>query len=182
VITVGIFVGGRARRMGGAAKGLLPLPDGTTVIAHTLGLVHGIDARVVLVGKSDAYPQELPRLPDPDGDSGPLGGLLSLLEHAGSGPVLALACDMPYLTGELLGRLAAHPSTAPAVAPKRDGIWEPLFARYDAGRAVDVVRARLAWRQLSLQGLLDELGADELPLLPGERRLLDDWDRPEDIP
>jgi hypothetical protein len=44
-----------------------------------------------------------------------------------------------------------------------------------------VVRARLAERQLSLQGLLDALGTDELPLLRGESMMLDDWDRPEDI-
>jgi molybdenum cofactor guanylyltransferase len=181
MMSVGIFVGGRARRMGGFPKGLLRLDDGTTILERTLGLVHELGARVVLVGRKGAYPADLPSLPDPDGESGPLGGLVSLLEHAGSGAVIALACDMPRLTGALLGRLAAHPSEAPVVAPKREGRWEPLFARYDARRAAPVARARLARRELALKGLLDALGADELPLLPGESMLLDDWDRPEDI-
>jgi molybdopterin-guanine dinucleotide biosynthesis protein A len=180
-MAVGIFVGGRARRMGGFPKGLLSLDDGTTILEKTLGLVRELGAPVVLVGRNEAYPADLPSLPDPDGESGPLGGLLSLLEHAGSGPVIALACDMPRLTAALLGRLAGHPSEAPALAPRREGRWEPLFARYDAARAAPVVRARLARRELPLQGLLDELGADELPLLPGESMMLDDWDRPEDI-
>jgi len=180
-MTVGIFVGGRARRMGGIPKGLLPLPDGSTVLARTLDRARRLDARVVLVGRNDAYLADVPILADAQTESGPLGGLLSLLEDAGVGPVIALACDMPYFTDELLGRLAAHPSSAPAVAPKRAGRWEPLFARYDAARCAPTVRARLGGRELSLQGLLGELGAAELPLLPGEDALLEDWDRPEDV-
>jgi molybdopterin-guanine dinucleotide biosynthesis protein A len=167
--------------MGGMPKGLLPLPDGSTVLARTLDRARGLDARVVLVGRNEAYPADLPQLADAQAESGPLGGLLSLLEDAGGGPVIALACDMPYFTEELLGRLAAHPSRAPALAPKRAGRWEPLFARYDAAGCAPAVRARLARKELSLQGLLGELRADELPLLPGEHTLLEDWDRPEDV-
>jgi molybdopterin-guanine dinucleotide biosynthesis protein A len=180
-VIVGIFVGGKARRMGGTAKGLLPVSGGTTVVQRTVDLARQLGARTVLVGRNEAYDLGLPSLPDPDGNLGPLGGLWSLLEHAGRGHAIALACDMPHITGELLGRLAGHASTARAVAPKRDGRWEPLFARYDAGRSLEIVRARLSRSELSLQGLLDELDADELPLLPGDDKLLGDWDRPEDI-
>ena len=181
MITIGIFVGGQARRMGGVAKGLLPLPGPTTIVQRTLDVVRRQGARAVLVGQGDAYALDVPSLPDAKRDSGPLGGLLSLLEYADAGHAIALACDMPFITDGLLGRLVAHVSSAPVVAPKRQGRWEPLFARYDAPRAIEVVRARLARRELSLQGLLGELGADELPLLPGDDQLLVDWDRPEDV-
>jgi molybdopterin-guanine dinucleotide biosynthesis protein A len=181
VITVGIFVGGRATRMGGTAKGLLPLPGPTTILERTLAMVRRQGARAVLVGRSDAYAVGVPSLPDAESEVGPMGGLLSLLEYAGTGLAIALACDMPYISDGLLGRLVVHVSSAPAVAPKREGRWEPLFARYDPPRAIEVARARLSRRELSLQGLLGELGADELPLLPGDDQLLVDWDRPEDV-
>jgi len=44
-----------------------------------------------------------------------------------------------------------------------------------------VARARLAGGQLSLQPLLEELGAEELLLSADERAALVDWDRPEDV-
>jgi molybdopterin-guanine dinucleotide biosynthesis protein A len=181
-LVVGILVGGMARRMGGAPKGLLRTSEGERVIDRTVALARSVSPLVVLVGRSEAYDVDVPRLPDPETGMGPLAGLASLLEHAGDGHAMALACDMPFLTGELLGRLASRASTAAALAPKRDGRWEPLFARFDAARALPVVRARLERRDLALQGLLVELEADELPLSPSEARLLSDWDRPEDLP
>jgi molybdopterin-guanine dinucleotide biosynthesis protein A len=181
VITVGIFVGGRATRMGGKAKGLLPLPGPTTIVERTMAVIRRQGAQAVLVGRSDAYALGVPSLPDAESDVGPLGGLLSLLEYADPGLAIALACDMPYITDGLLGRLVTHVSSAPVVAPRREGRWEPLFARYDPPRCIDAARARLLRRELSLQGLLDEVGAGELPLLPGDDPLLVDWDRPEDV-
>jgi molybdenum cofactor guanylyltransferase len=179
LIIIGIFVGGESRRMGGRPKGLLRTADGETVLARTIRLARGVSSRVVLVGRCEAYDVALPTLTDPSGDSGPLGGLQSLLLHAEGAPVMALACDMPLFSSDLLDRLGRHPDTAPVVAPRRAGRWEPLFARY-TGVALPVVTARIARRALALQGLLDELGVSELPLLPGEETLLTDWDRPED--
>jgi molybdopterin-guanine dinucleotide biosynthesis protein A len=197
VITAGIFVGGKARRMGGAPKGLLRVADGQTILARTLELLREVEASVVLVGRSEAYASGLPsigpradstgtlsafeRIGDAEDEAGPLAGLVALLEHAGTGPVLALACDMPYLTAALVRRVASHSPDAAALAPRRDGRWEPLFARYDAARVRPFARGRLARRELSLQGLLDEVGAEELPLQPAEVELLCDWDSPSDI-
>jgi molybdopterin-guanine dinucleotide biosynthesis protein A len=181
LITVGLFVGGRACRMGGVPKGLLPAPGGSTIARRTVDLARQLGARTVLVGHDEAYELDLPSVSDAAGGGGPLAGLCSLLEHAGAGHAVAIACDMPFITFELLHRLATHASSAPVVAPRRGGRWEPLFARYDAARSLEVARARLSRRDLALQGLLTQLGADELPLLPGEHELLEDWDRPEDI-
>jgi molybdopterin-guanine dinucleotide biosynthesis protein A len=182
VTTIGIFVGGHSRRMGGLPKGLLTVPgEERSILERTLALAREISPRVVLVGRPDAYAEMgVPSLPDPDGDMGPLGGLLSLLEHAQPDRVIALACDMPHLGRELLARLDRFPSGAAAVAPVRDGRWEPFLARFEA-HAVAVVRRRLSSGARSLHGLLDELEAVQLPLLPGESMLLQDWDCPEDM-
>jgi molybdenum cofactor guanylyltransferase len=181
VTVVGIFVGGAARRMGGQPKGLLLTRDGQSVMDRTVALARAVSSRVVLVGRGDAYSLDLVSLPDPEDASGPLGGLSSLLKHAGSDDSIALACDMPFITRDLLRRLATHEPGGVAVAPKRDGRWEPFFARFEVARTLPVVESRLARRALAMQGLLDELMATEFPLLPGEPALLSDWDCPEDM-
>ena len=45
---------------------------------------------------------------------------------------------------------------------ERDGRLEPLLACWDAGRALAVLRRRLAEGELSLFGAIKELGADVL--------------------
>ena len=183
--------------MGGVAKGLLRTRDGRTVIDRTVAVARLVSSRVMLVGQSDGYALDLPRLADRVADHpsssgrgaggdgwvppGPLAGLCSLLQYTEAGDAIALACDMPFLTADLLGRLASYEPGRAAVAPKREGRWEPFFARFDAALALPIVKRRLSERALALQGLLDELEARELPLLPGEPTLLSDWDRPEDM-
>jgi molybdopterin-guanine dinucleotide biosynthesis protein A len=182
VTVIGILTGGQAKRMGGKPKGLLVAPDGTRLIDRTVAIARASSQAVFLVGSGDRYGLNLPVISDPQGEpKGPLGGLSSLLEQAKSGSVVALACDMPFLTRKLLARLVSHTSTAAALAPRRGGRWEPLCARYDAARARPVVAARLAAGKLDLQGLLSELEAEELPLEPGDDRALTDWDAPEDL-
>jgi molybdopterin-guanine dinucleotide biosynthesis protein A len=187
-LVVGIFVGGASRRMG-RPKGLLPAPG---PVAQTLveRLVRECesalgDVPLVLVGHRDEYAAlPLPALADARSQSGPLGGLVALLEHAeavGAEAVLALACDLPYLGRGLIERLAHEAPSQPAIAPRTDGFWQPLAARYQTEGALPAARAALDARRLSLQNLLDTLNAQELPLSPEEAASLRDWDSPEDI-
>jgi len=112
---------------------------------------------------------------------GPLAGLVALLERAGEGQAIALACDMPHLGAGMLARLATFAPDAAAVAPRDGGIWSPLFARYDAARVRAVARAKLEAGERSLRVVLEAVGARELPLSTEERAALRDWDEPGDI-
>jgi len=137
---------------------------------------------VVLVGEAGAYEDlGLPVLADEPPGIGPLGGLVALLRHAGTGAALAFACDMPFVSRALVERLLAAPTDAPIVAPRRDARWEPLCARYDAARVLPLALARAASLHHSLQPLLEEAGAAPLPLLPHETDELRDWDSPADV-
>ena len=177
----GIFVGGAARRMGGAAKGLLRAPGGEAIVARLARALREAGAEPVLVGERAEYASlGLRSIADTAPNAGPLGGLVSLLEAARGGPAIAVACDMPYVTDALVRKLAAAPD-APVVAPRRAGKWEPLFARYDSARVLGAARARLERGELGLQGLLDEVGAIALPVTPDEAAKLDDWDTPQQI-
>ena len=171
--------------MGGAAKGLLPLPNGERLLDRLLAECHAAlpDASIVLVGAAEAYAGfELASLADEPSGIGPLGGLAALLadaERAGVSSVLALACDLPFVSRALITRLANEAPQAHAVAPRRGTIWEPLCARYALSMLSDV-RAAIANDQRSLQKLfLSE--AHALVLSESEERELFDWDSPEDM-
>jgi molybdopterin-guanine dinucleotide biosynthesis protein A len=177
----GVFVGGAATRMGGAPKGLLRLPGGETLVQRWRALLEAEGARVVLVGAGDAYRSlGLEILEDDPPGIGPIGGLVSLLHRAEGGVGIAVACDMPFVTSALLGRLLAA-APAPVVAPRREGRWEPLFARYDSARVLPLARAHVAGGRRALHDLLYASGAVELPLTVDEAAQLRDWDSPADV-
>lgn len=179
----GIFVGGKASRMGFVAKGLLPSPGGEALVPRLHALLAPRASHVVLAGNHAAYTHlGIPAVADDPRAEGPLAGLLALLELAetrGDTHVLAVACDLPFLNEALVERLLEPP--AGTVAPRREERWEPLFARYETRRALDRATRRARERAFGLQGLLTALDARVLALSAAETRLLDDWDTPEDV-
>lgn len=185
---LGLFVGGRGVRMGGAAKGLLPAPDGGTLIERLLARAQegapGIP--VVLVGRSEAYAHlGLPTLGDEPSGVGPLGGLRALLLRArteGKDYALALSCDLPFISATLIRRLLHEAPLALGLAPRDGALWSPLTARY-AVRSLAAVDAALASGEHSLQRVFARLGPDahELVLSDSARSELRDWDSPADM-
>jgi molybdopterin-guanine dinucleotide biosynthesis protein A len=178
----GIFVGGAGARMGGRAKGLLRTRDGPTIVDRWRALLGSCGVRdVVLVGVQGAYagiPVEA--IDDEPRGIGPLGGLIALLGRAGDSCALAVACDMPFVSESLVRRLIGA-SDAPVVAPRCGSLWEPLFARYDPPSVLPVARRLASEQAHSLQRLLDEARAVDLPMHPDEMNQLRDWDAPEDL-
>lgn len=168
----GIFVGGQARRMGGRPKGNLQADAGTTILAKLRAACDAAGARVVLVGSPasrEPYAAEgLDGLDDDPRAEGPLAGLLALLEHAGGGRAVALACDMPFVTHAVLERLMADPSEAPVLAAKRGDTWEPFFARYDAARVLPFAAAA-ARSRLTACSRCSRRPARSRSRCPGER-------------
>lgn len=129
-----VLAGGRSARMG-RSKALVELA-GRPLIAYPLEAIAAARLEPLVVAKPDS---ELPPLdcrvvresPEP---VHPLAGLVAALEAAGSRPVVALACDMPFVPPELLAWLAGLPdSIAVAFAAGR---VHPLLGRYatDVGR------------------------------------------------
>lgn len=184
---VGIFVGGASSRMG-ATKGLLKAPDGTgrTLVERLVSETRRAlsDVRVVLVGRHPAYEfLGMESLLDAKVGVGPLGGIVALLKAArlsGQQGGLVLACDLPYLEAPLISRLAMCEPDAALLCPREDGLFQPLFARYDVSLLADFEKA-LSEDKRALQPLLSEHGARALPLSPEEAASLRDWDSPEDV-
>jgi molybdopterin-guanine dinucleotide biosynthesis protein A len=90
---------------------------------------------------------------------------------------------MPYVTAELLARLAHEPVDAQVLAPRdpASGKWEPLVARYQSPSVAPVLARALAEGERSFQGLFKRLHVVELSLHASERTQLRDWDTPADM-
>jgi molybdopterin-guanine dinucleotide biosynthesis protein A len=157
-----ILAGGQGRRMGGAAKALLPLA-GTPLLDHVLGRIGG-QARLIAVSANDPAVAEaahgLPVLADDHADRrGPLAGILAgMLWCAATYPdirwIVSLPVDCPFLPHDLVPRLMAVAGEAGAevtvaVSGGRDhptvALWdlalaEPLRAVVEAGTDLSVRR------------------------------------------
>ena len=144
-----VLAGGLSRRMG-TAKATVLL-GGRPLIAWPLAAAAaaGLEAVVVAKPGSALPPLEVPVWDEPEAPSHPLTGLVAALERA-AGPVVVLACDMPFVSPGLIARLAAAKGVA---APA----GEAFPARYEPS-ALPVLRAGLA-REAAVRAVLAELGA-----------------------
>lgn len=185
---VGILIGGASSRMGGAPKGLIALGDHDgpreTIIERTVRITHEAGLDAMLVGDLDVYDAitHVPRIHDATSVKGPLAGLHALLDHAHDRPVIAIACDMPFLSIALLQRLTTESLDATVLAPRsvESQKWEPLCARY-AASVRPVLSHAIEGGDRSFQQLFKRLHVTELSLNDDERRAMIDWDEPADV-
>jgi molybdopterin-guanine dinucleotide biosynthesis protein A len=177
----GIFVGGKGVRMGGRAKGLLCAPDGRTLVERLRATIEPL-ADIVLVGDASAYAGlTLETISDDPAGIGPLGGLMALLRRAEGRRVLAIACDMPFVSRRLVEALLLDRARAAVVAPRLNDRWEPLCACYEARRVLPIAEEHARRGETSLQRVLDALEAVPLPQDRYEPNELRDWDTTEDM-
>ena len=180
-VIAGVLVGGEGRRMGGAAKGLLRVASGETILERWASIFDRLGIERVLVGLRPEYASLGWRQIEDDASArGPLAGVLALLEHAGDRRVITVACDMPHVSDGLV-RALVDGDDGPILAPRQNGRWQALFARYDAPRVLPLARAQARAGQLALQALFDHAGAVELSTDEAQRHELRDWDSPADI-
>jgi len=108
-----VLTGGQSRRMGGVAKALLPLAE-KPLIQHVIDRVAPqVDCLLLSVEQpSEAFEVfGLVQVADPrPGNCGPLGGLLSALQHTHRQYewLLLVPCDTPFVPVDLAGKLLAR--------------------------------------------------------------------------
>ena len=140
-----ILAGGRATRMGGDDKGLIPI-NGRPMIQWVIDVLRP-QVREVLVNAN----RNLGRYRDfgypviDDGDRefrGPLAGIASGLRAATSDYVAFAPCDSPLLCGNLVSRLHAALTTGGSrIAVAHDGQrLQPVFALLERSLLDDLLR------------------------------------------
>ena len=170
-ITGVVLAGGRARRMGGADKGLVEV-NGEAMVVHALrGLTPQVGTILINANRNQERYAALGScrvIPDADGDyAGPLAGMASAMQHATTRYILTVPCDSPLLTPVLGERLfAALREDDGEISVAHDGArMQPVFALLDCtlresivdylsggGRKID---AWYAERRLALASLAD---------------------------
>jgi molybdopterin-guanine dinucleotide biosynthesis protein A len=134
-----ILVGGRSIRFG-SDKAIAEL-NGQSILERTASAVRKSlpDSRIRLVAANDSQfsapatlAMSLPTVFDLHEGRGPIGGLQTALGYAESEWVLALACDQPLLSAELIGRLVSLiADNLDAIVPTQpDGKPQPLCSLY----------------------------------------------------
>jgi molybdopterin-guanine dinucleotide biosynthesis protein A len=147
-----VLAGGRSTRFGSPKA--LALVGGERIIDRAIRAVSRISDDVVLIANDPALAAavDLPARADVLPDAGALGGVWTGLlwaQERGRAGILAVACDMPFLSPALLSELVARAEPASGslpdvVIPESGGrrAVEPLCAYYSV-RCVPAVRAAL---------------------------------------
>ena len=151
MLTLVIQAGGESRRMG-QDKALLPF-QGRTLIERVLRRVaHLADEVLVTTNKPEGYRfLGLPLVPDVIPGRGALGGLYTALSAASQPLVAVVACDMPFVSLELLSfeRDLLLQEGYDAAIPRTAGGTEPFHAFYRGETCLPHIQAAIQadkWR------------------------------------
>jgi molybdopterin-guanine dinucleotide biosynthesis protein A len=135
-----VLAGGAGRRIGGA-KATVEL-CGHPLITYPLKALSAVLDDVAVLAKPDT---KLPGLPgvtvwiEPDAPQHPLVGLLQALALAEHRAIVVCALDLPFVSVELISRLAhGDDLDTPAVLAAHGGRMQPLLGRYEP-RAADLL-------------------------------------------
>lgn len=194
-----ILAGGASRRMG-SDKAQLRIQN-KTFIEHAANALYKITkGKISIVGNlpfanmrinlSSGEVCELPVLPDiqTKNSRAAIVGLHAALAQAEKNWAVVAACDMPFVTGDLFGRLAAFISENDfdAVVPLQpDGKPQPLCAFYECAACLPKIEEILCGEDWSLQSLLRQIntrfvGFSEIRDLPDSEYFFLNINTPED--
>ena len=168
-----VLAGGAGTRMG-EPKATVEL-GGRPLLEYPLAAMEAAGLESVVVVKPDSRlpPIAVARWDEPAEPRHPLCGIVTALERAEGRPVVVVACDMPFVTAELVAWLAAAPE--PLVVPRAGGRLHPLLARYDPsllGKLRDALGRGAPLHETVTRLRAREVGEDELRRFGDPARLL----------
>lgn len=138
-VTGVVLAGGRAQRMGGVDKGLIPV-DGKAMVVHVLEKLRPqVGAVLINANRNRERYAELGGcevVADAEGDfAGPLAGMASAMQRAATRYILTVPCDSPMLAPNLAPRLFdALAADDAEICVAHDGTrMQPVFALLDCG-------------------------------------------------
>jgi molybdopterin-guanine dinucleotide biosynthesis protein A len=158
----------------GRDKARLPFRGGDLAEA-VAAVVARAAGSVTVVGHA-----ELPGIPDRYPGEGPLGGILTALDHTSADWNLVVACDMPEVSAVFLGELLAQATRSPAAAViphGPDGLDQPLCAVYHR-RALATMEERFRRGVRKVTAALGDLAVERFAV--AELSVFQNVNTPED--
>ncbi len=159
-----ILSGGENRRIP-VVKGFLEV-DGKTIIGRELEILARVFGKVVISTNTPEsyFHLGVPLIGDIVPEKGPIAGILSALAATGEDSIFVVACDMPFISEELIRYVAGvyneggkrRGQKAEAVIPVFDGKTEPLFGVYSES-VIRAIEASILTGKKGLIALLDSL-------------------------
>lgn len=188
-----IIAGGEGKRLG-VPKWSVEL-GGKRIIAFIAEALSEVadDSEVTVVARRPIEVAGLRLITDSppagfDDAGGPLVGLFTALRDAQSEWLVAAACDLPFVSGELFKKLLSECSDdLGAVVPVQpDGTPQPLCAAYRVAACLSAAEKAIADGRLSMFGLLDRVRTrlvpfEDLAVLPGSDVFFFNINTPEDL-
>lgn len=141
-ISGAVLAGGKSSRIG-TDKALLKL-DGQTLIERAVSTLRPYTGDpIIITNASDKYKfLNLSVYSDIIADTGPLGGILTALEKSNTTHCLVLACDLPFVSGELI-KILCNQGLVHDISVVDAGFGvEPLCAVYSK-RCISPIRKQL---------------------------------------
>jgi molybdopterin-guanine dinucleotide biosynthesis protein A len=177
-----VLAGGQGSRLGGD-KATVEL-GGRPLISYPLAALAtaGLEAVVCAKPGQELPPLEVPVVAEPEQPRHPLCGIVAALRAGEGRPVVAIACDLPFVSVGLIEALAA--AAEPLVIPRLAGRPQPLLARYEPSLLPDLEAAleREAPLVATLESLRPRyLDEDELAAFGDPHRLLFNLNDPDDL-
>ncbi len=176
-----LLAGGKSRRMG-SDKADLVINGPLSLRDRGLQLLDGVtEATYLSVAQDDERSYNSCTIRDLRPDAGPLAGLEAAFRNAPESAWLVTACDLPFLTQEVLQQLCESRDPeceATCFTSRFDSQPEPLCAIYEPGAAASLTRA-LDSGVGCARKFLFSLERRELALI--DQAALDNCNRPEDL-
>jgi molybdopterin-guanine dinucleotide biosynthesis protein A len=186
-VTPIIFAGGLGTRLGGVKKALIEV-GGRPVVERVLDTVRPLGDEVIVVDNDDSLAR-LPGVrivPDTETRAGVLMALHSGLSAAQSELCVVVACDMPFVSADLLAWLVELAEGFDVVMPVNEGQMDPMHAVYRREPCLDAIGRAIARgdkRMISYLGevRVREVGEAELRARDPDRRSFFNINTPEDL-
>lgn len=155
--TLAIIAGGKSSRMG-TNKALIDF-GGQTLIERIIERTQGLDqqATILITNTPDDYAHlDLPMFPDIVPDSGSLGGIYTALYHSQTSHTIVIACDMPFVSSDVIRVMMQDAETYDVVVPTVEGYPQGLHAIY-SNACLEPIRAKIEAKRLKVIGFYDQM-------------------------
>ena len=157
-----MLTGGESRRMG-TDKAMAEI-NGKPMAAHIVEAIDPLFSDILISVREFRTDVTLPQVIDTSSERGPMIGIKSALEAVQTDWLFVIACDMPFVSTELIQTLALRREQHDAVLSYVSDRPQPLFGFY-AKSCLPLMQSSIAEGQRSMMRLLDEL---DIYLLPEE--------------